>query len=84
VPDASKTIRIGNYQITAFSDGLFQRTIEAMVGVDKEWDGTKDDFITREAPKPYRTAYREETAHLIADRGDLEWLSPIRIYESEP
>jgi glyoxylase-like metal-dependent hydrolase (beta-lactamase superfamily II) len=35
MPDASNTIRIGDYQITAFSDGLFQTTIEAMVGVDK-------------------------------------------------
>ena len=26
---------------------------------------------------------REETAHLIAERGDLEWLSPIRIYERQ-
>ena len=34
-------------------------------------------------PKPYRAAYREETAHLIAERGDLEWLSPVRIYEHQ-
>jgi hypothetical protein len=60
----------------------FARSEEIMLY--EEWDGTKEDFITREAPKPYRTAYREETAHLMADRGDLEWLSPIRIYESEP
>ena len=49
----------------------------------EEWDGTKAAFLTHEAPKPYRTAYREETAHLIAERGDLVWLSPIRIYEAE-
>jgi hypothetical protein len=49
----------------------------------EEWDGTKGKFLAEEAPKPYRAAYRDETAHLIADRGDLEWLSPIRIYESE-
>jgi hypothetical protein len=49
----------------------------------EEWDNTKQGFLADEAPKPYRTAYREETAHLIADRGDLEWLSPIRIYESQ-
>ncbi len=48
----------------------------------EEWDGTKAAFLAHEAPKPYRTAYREETAHLIADRGALEWLT-IRIYESE-
>jgi glyoxylase-like metal-dependent hydrolase (beta-lactamase superfamily II) len=35
MPDANTPIRIGDYQITAFSDGLFQTTIEAMVGVDK-------------------------------------------------
>jgi hypothetical protein len=44
---------------------------------------TKAGFLANEAPKPYRTAYREETAHMIADRGDLEWLLPIRIYEGE-
>jgi quinol monooxygenase YgiN len=49
----------------------------------EEWDETKAGFLADEAPKPYRTAYREETAHMIAERGDLEWLSPIRIYESE-
>jgi len=49
----------------------------------EEWDGTKAGFLANEAPQPYRRAYREDTAHLIADRGDLEWLSPIRIYESE-
>jgi quinol monooxygenase YgiN len=49
----------------------------------EEWDSTKAAFLANEAPKPYRAAYREETAHLIAERGDLEWLSPIRIYESE-
>ncbi len=48
----------------------------------EEWDGTKEGFLADEAPKPYRAAYREETANLIADRGDLEWLSPIRIYEN--
>jgi hypothetical protein len=47
----------------------------------EEWDSTKAGFLGDEAPKPYRAAYRKETAHLIADRGDLEWLSPIRIYE---
>jgi hypothetical protein len=49
----------------------------------EEWDATKTKFLAEEAPKPYRAAYRDETAHLIAERGDLEWLSPIRIYESE-
>ena len=49
----------------------------------EEWDGTKAAFLVHEAPKAYRTAYREETAHLIADRGELVWLSPIRIYETE-
>jgi hypothetical protein len=49
----------------------------------EEWDGTKAVFLAHEAPKSYRTAYREETAHLVADRGDLEWLLPIRIYESD-
>jgi glyoxylase-like metal-dependent hydrolase (beta-lactamase superfamily II) len=34
--DAGTAIRIGDYRITAFSDGVFQTTIEAMVGVDKE------------------------------------------------
>ena len=48
----------------------------------EEWDGTKAWFLSNEAPKPYRGAYREETAHLIAERGELEWFSPIRIYES--
>ena len=49
----------------------------------EEWDSTKAEFLAHEAPKPYRAAYGEETAHLIAERGDLEWLSPVRIYESE-
>ena len=49
----------------------------------EEWDDTKAGFLAHEAPKPYRTAYREETAHMIADSGDLEWLLPIRIYQSE-
>jgi hypothetical protein len=40
-------------------------------------------FLANEALKPYRVACREETAHLIADRGDPEWLPPIRIYERE-
>ena len=48
----------------------------------EEWDDTKEGFLAHEAPKPYRTAYRDETAHLIAERGDLEWFSPIRIYET--
>src|SRR6516225_3724972 len=48
----------------------------------EEWDDTKAGFLAHEAPKPYRTAYREETAHMIADSGDLEWLLPIRIYQS--
>jgi hypothetical protein len=59
----------------------FDRPEEIMLY--EEWDGTKAAFLAQEAPKPYRTAYREETAHMIADRGDLEWLSPIRIYEAE-
>lgn len=46
----------------------------------EEWDGTKAWFLANEAPKPYRGAYREETAHLIAERGELEWFSPVRIY----
>ena len=49
----------------------------------EEWDSTKEGFLAGEAPKPYRAAYREETAHLSAERGDLEWLSPIRIYERQ-
>jgi len=49
----------------------------------EEWDDTKAGFLAHEAPKPYRTAYREETAHMIADSGDLEWLLPIRIYQSD-
>jgi quinol monooxygenase YgiN len=53
------------------------------IALYEEWDSTKEKFLAEEAPKPYRTAYRDETAHLIAERGDLEWLSPIRIYESE-
>jgi quinol monooxygenase YgiN len=48
----------------------------------EEWDATKEGFLAHEAPKPYRTAYRDETAHLIAERGDLVWLAPIRIYET--
>jgi hypothetical protein len=49
----------------------------------EEWDLTKTKFLSEEAPKPYRKAYLDETGRLIAERGDLEWLSPIRIYESE-
>jgi nucleoside-diphosphate-sugar epimerase len=49
----------------------------------EEWDDTKAGFLAHEAPKPYRTVYREETAHMIADSGDLEWLLPIRIYQSD-
>ena len=47
----------------------------------EEWDDRKAGFLAHEATKPYRAAYRDETAHLVADRGDLEWLSPVRIYE---
>ena len=47
----------------------------------EEWDDTKEGFLTHEAPKPYRAAYREETAHLIAEGGELEWFSPVRIYD---
>jgi hypothetical protein len=47
----------------------------------EEWDGTKAWFLANEATKPYRTTYRDETAHLVAERGDLDWLAPIRIYE---
>lgn len=49
----------------------------------EEWDSTKEGFLADEAPKPYRVIYREETYHLVAELGDLEWLSPIRIYESQ-
>src|ERR1700743_2903563 len=35
MPDANETIKIGDYQITAFRDGLFQTPIEAMVAVDQ-------------------------------------------------
>jgi hypothetical protein len=49
----------------------------------EEWDGTKAWFLANEATKPYRAAYRDETAHLVAERGDLDWLAPIRIYENE-
>jgi quinol monooxygenase YgiN len=48
----------------------------------EEWDNTKAGFLANEAPKPYRAAYVQETAHFVAERGELEWLSPVRIYES--
>ena len=34
--DATNAIAIGDYTVTAFSDGLFQTTIDVTVGVDKE------------------------------------------------
>jgi quinol monooxygenase YgiN len=49
----------------------------------EEWDSTKAGFVANEAPKPYRAAYRQETAHLVAEGGELDWLSPIRIYAKE-
>jgi len=73
--------RVPELKLAILHEGL-DRPEEIMLY--EEWDGTKEGFLTDEAPKPYRAAYREETTHLIADRGDLEWLLPIRIYESHP
>jgi hypothetical protein len=66
-------------KLAILHEGL-DRPLEIMLY--EEWDDTKEGFLANEAPKPYRTAYGDETAHLIAERGDLEWLSPIRIYET--
>ena len=65
-------------KLAILHEGL-ERPLETMLY--EEWDDTKEGFLVNEAPKPYRTAYRDETAHLIAERGNLEWFSPIRIYE---
>jgi hypothetical protein len=72
--------QVPELKLAVIHEGL-DRSEEIMLY--EEWDGTKAGFLADEAPKPYRTAYREETAHMIADRGDLEWLLPIRIYQSE-
>lgn len=34
--DPSKSITLGDYTVTAFSDGVFQTTIDVMIGADKE------------------------------------------------
>src|SRR5271165_6420908 len=60
---ANKTIRIGDYQITAFSDGLFQTTIEAMVGVDKE---TTQKLSGKTLTEP---VYLAVNAFLVEGRG---------------
>jgi hypothetical protein len=72
--------QVPELKLAVIHEGL-DRSEEIMLY--EEWDGTKAGFLANEAPKPYRTAYREETGPMIADRGDLEWLLPIRIYESE-
>ena len=72
--------QVSELKLATLHQGL-ERPDEIMLY--EEWDGTKVAFLAHEAPKPYRTAYREETAHLVAERGDLVWLSPIRIYEPE-
>jgi hypothetical protein len=73
-------LQVPELKLAILHEGLDQRE-EIMLY--EEWDNTKEGFLNDEAPKPYRAAYREETAHLIADRGELEWLSPIRIYEMQ-
>jgi glyoxylase-like metal-dependent hydrolase (beta-lactamase superfamily II) len=63
MPDARETIRIGDYQITAFSDGLFQTTIEAMVGVDK---ATAQELSGKTLTEP---VYLAVNAFLVEGRG---------------
>ena len=63
MPDASETIGIGDYQITAFSDGLFQTTIEAMVGVDKK---TTQKLSGKTLTEP---VYLAVNAFLVEGRG---------------
>ena len=72
--------QVPELKLAIFHEGLDQ---PEEIMLYEEWDSTKEGFLAGEAPKPYRAAYREETAHLIAERGDLEWLSPIRIYERQ-
>ena len=71
--------QVAALKLAILHEGL-DRPLEIMLY--EEWDDTKEGFLANEAPKSYRTAYRDETADLVAERGDLEWLSPIRIYEA--
>ena len=70
--------QVPTLKLAILHEGL-ERPLEIMLY--EEWDDTRESWLANEAPKPYRTAYRDETAHFIAERGNLEWLSPIRIYE---
>ena len=70
--------QVPTLKLAILHEGL-ERPLEVMLY--EEWDDTKDRWLANEATKPYRAAYRDETAHLIAEPGNLEWLSPIRIYE---
>ena len=72
--------QVAALKLAILHEGL-DRPLEIMLY--EEWDDTKEGFLANEAPKSYRTAYRDETADLVAERGDLEWLSPIRIYQGK-
>ncbi|PWT92177.1 MAG: MBL fold metallo-hydrolase [Proteobacteria bacterium] len=61
--EINTTIKIGDYRITAFSDGLFQTTIEAMVGVDKE---TTQALSGKTLTEP---VYLSVNAFLVEGRG---------------
>jgi quinol monooxygenase YgiN len=72
--------RVPELRLAILHEGLDQ---PEEIMLYEEWDSTKEEFLAEEAPKAYRAAYRDETAHLIAEKGDLEWLSPLRIYEGQ-